>query len=279
MSNLELRKEVRNAVEFWVSPDGKNAGMSLSGLHVLTSVALSNIAKLVSDYINNCKLPTDELEALRSEGLAITDVPLPNGGKPIKFIPAKICAAIITYYACESKRVSPEVKAKATDALSKFAAIGIETWILKVTGYAEAQDNKQVLLLLQQVMLEVQKQSQQITDLNVKVETYNNIRKVTVNLFPGLDNMLDDLADSKTLAPASDLVTAKEWLENKGISLDKPMFHRFTNLVSETYRTMTKQEPRKVSRNNGKGKWTNKYNAFSTDELPILEASLKKLLA
>lgn len=109
MSNLELRKEVRNGVEFWVSPDGKEVGMSLSGISALTRVAISSISSLVSAYMNFGKLPSEALEDLRAKGFCISDVPVGDGsGKPVKFIPAEVCEAIIWYYANEAKRVSPK---------------------------------------------------------------------------------------------------------------------------------------------------------------------------
>lgn len=267
MSNLEVVKPVVvDGIEFYVSNDGKRTGVSISGLARLCGVERQGISQNVVNPLNTgaTKKAPKSLEALQDKVFS----PQLEGSDGAKVIDSAAAAEIIAYYAYESKAANDV----ARYSLKKFATIGIDTWIKQITGYAEAQDNGQVLDLLRQLMTKVE-------SLETKVESYNNIRKVTVNVFPGLDNMLDDMAEGKALAPASDLVTAKEWLEAKGISLDKSMFHRFTNLVSETYRTMTKQEPRKVSRNNGNGKWTNKYNAFSSDELPILEASLKKLLA
>lgn len=134
MSNLVLRKEVRDGIEFFVSNDGDEAGMSQLGLAVFNGVAESTLRALATSFSNSGKLPSETLEALRFKGLQIVDVPgLP--GKPVKFIPAELCEAITFYYAFEAQRVSPEVRDHARKSYRKFAAIGIKTWILEVTGY------------------------------------------------------------------------------------------------------------------------------------------------
>lgn len=275
MSNLQLRKEVRDGVEFFVSNDGEQVGMSALGLSVLCGVHSTAIDTLVKTYKNLSKLPSKKLEAIRDNGYKILAVPAANveggRGKDTNFIPAEICAGIVKYYAFESKNVSTEVKEKSEYAFDQFTAIGIKTWILQVVGYSEQRDNNQVIGLLQQLMLKVE-------NMEVKLEEYNNIRKVTISSFPGMDGMLDDLSQTKALPPADTHLTLKEWLSDKGISLDNPAMHRLANEVASTYRTLTHKEPRKIYRKNRSGKLMGNYLGYHPTEFFILEQAFKKVV-
>lgn len=159
----------------------------------------------------------------------------------------------------------------------KFARLGFETWVKEVVSYTSAGfkevSNAEILAALQQLITKVDR-------LEAEVKDYHNIRSVTINVFPGLDTMLTDIAETKVLPPAKDLRTTTEWLaEVKGVSLKNSKKHKFANLVSDTYRTMTKAEPRKVSRPNGWGKYISRVNAFLPEEFPILEAAFNKLMS
>lgn len=86
MPDLSINKEVRDGIEFWVSSDASQVGMSLSGLQVMTGIDIGGMGRLMESYSNMSRMPAETLEAVRSKGFQICDVP--NGaGKPVKFIP------------------------------------------------------------------------------------------------------------------------------------------------------------------------------------------------
>lgn len=83
MSNLQLRKEVRDNIEFFVSNDGEQVGMSALGLATLTGVSSASIDVMVKAFSIPGKLPSETLEEARNHyiarGVAIQAVPNPNG--------------------------------------------------------------------------------------------------------------------------------------------------------------------------------------------------------
>jgi len=160
-----LRKEVRNGVEFFVSNDGSEVGMSALGLSVLCGVHSTAIDGLVKAYKNLSKLPSAKLEALRDKGYNIRAVPAADveggRGKDTNFIPAELCAVIIRYYAFESKNVTTSVKTKAEYAFDQFSTIGIKTWILQITGF-KSSHGQDIAPMLQTIL----NQMQEVRDLS-----------------------------------------------------------------------------------------------------------------
>lgn len=145
--------------------------MSLSGISTLTGVNIASVFSIVNTYNNLGKLPSEALEDLRAKGFLILDVPVDNGrGKPVKFIPAEVCEAIVWYYANEAKRVSPEVQAKARYSYRQFATIGIKTWILQVTGF-KSNSGQDIAPMLQTIL----NQMQEVKDLS---QRYVNLKEV-----------------------------------------------------------------------------------------------------
>lgn len=268
MSKIAVKPTIVDGLEFYISPDGEEAGMSISALATLCNVsptALSDpgrvkglLDKLSKPQAINWKAPKC-LE--RFQGRVFSQLLMgDNGGNPAKIIVDEACAAVIEYYGFESKAAN-EV---ARYSLRQFATKGIRRWIKEVTGYAEEGDNGKVLGLLQQLIAKVDK-------LETTVEEYHNIRKTTVNVFPGLDEMLNNLTENKALP--SGFVTLNDWLGSKGINLSKSAKHRLANIVADTYKSTTGRNPPKMLIG------TNRVCVYKTEEIPLLEMSLKHLIS
>jgi len=139
--------------------------MSALGLATLTGVHPTTIDGMVKAFNIPGKLPSETLEEARNHhaarGIAIRSVPNPNGGKPVNFIPAEICSDIVHYYAFEANRISSEVRAQAKYAYRQFAAIGIKTWILQVTGF-KSNSGQDIAPMLQTIL----NQMQEVRDLS-----------------------------------------------------------------------------------------------------------------
>lgn len=133
--------------------------MTQSGLAVFIGLNSTSIDRLVERYSNPHKDIPETLEALRSKGLAIRSVPNGTGGKPVGFIPAELCEAIIWHYMTEAKQVSDEVRAKARYSYRKFATVGIKAWILQVTGF-KSNEGQDIAGMLQTIMTQMSEMKQ-----------------------------------------------------------------------------------------------------------------------
>lgn len=275
MSNLQLRKEVRDGIEFFVSNDGDEAGMSQLGLSVFTGVAESTLRALVTSYSNSGKLPSETLEAARDKGLQIADVPgLP--GKPVKFIPAELCEAMTFYYAFEAKRVTAEAQAKARFSYRKFAAIGIKTWILQVTGYkpnsstATFESNQgQLVEALQYIVAEMK-------DLRQQRVCYYNI-KDSIQHQPGLNEIVSTYEQGHLLSDGRQF-TLQTWLSAKGIVLSQGMMTKLGLLVGQTYRAHHRKPAPKMCGSTLGNRNCGLVNVYTTEDIPLLESALRTCL-
>lgn len=258
MSNLTINKEVRNGIEFWVSNDASQVGMSLSGLSAMTGTDLAGVARLIESYRNLSKLPSEQLETLRSKGLQICDVPgLP--GKPVKFIPAELCAAVIEYYALDAKRVSPEVRAIALANMRLFNKVGMKMFILNQVGYKVTSPEQQDI---SQMLSHIVKEMSEMKELTKR---YVHIKEATKSR-PGLDEILEQY-ERGYLLTSGDSFTIATWLKAKGVDLTQKQKISLGLAISMTYRT----HKREVPITNGQVRF------YTADDIPLLESALKNL--
>ena len=74
---------------------------------------------------------------------------------------------------------------------------------------------------------------------------------------------------------ANELTTLSEWLDEKGIELDRSGKHKFANILTKLYRETYGRQPRVVARPDNKGKYIKKASAFADEELEVLEKAWK----
>jgi hypothetical protein len=132
---MNITRVERDGVEFFTINATGESGMSESGLARLCGVAQQTVNELLQNWITGktrpecLKLFTDKdfrsQVRLQAQGLNHATV-----------VGSEVCAAVIEYYAFESKRKTKE----ALFAFRKFARMGIQTWIQEITGWQTEQE-------------------------------------------------------------------------------------------------------------------------------------------
>ena len=265
-----VQKEV-DGIEFYVSTDGTQSGMSESGLARLCGVDRSSIRHLLQKIKLGGvdKIGIEALKALSGKDLYMRT----EADNNAQVIPADICATVIEYYAFESKAANDTAKF----SFRKFASKGMDLWIKEITGYQKDQipESKEILSILKEVLSEV-------GELKQISKEYKNLRGRTVKTFPALDKTLEEFATEEECLPEENPqnYTLVEWitLTKKGVILDNSAKHRLALLVSETYKSVTGNEPKKEHRQDKETKKrNNSVSVYSYTEFPILQLAWNKL--
>jgi|GEM_PF-4336017 hypothetical protein len=268
-----VQPRVVDGVEFYVSELTNETGMSISGLARLCGVE-SRAVRILLQKIEDGETGIKRLQSFFGKAFNRELMP-DNIGVEARIVRSEVCAAIIGYYAVESKAKN----GIALHTFDKFAAKGIDAWIKEVTGAAQRQNNQALMGAMQEIL-------GQLTQLNAKVEKleatamkYENIRATTITNFPRLDEMLENFTktEHRILPQSDDELTLTQWLASKGITFDPNVKMRFGNLVSATYRTLTGEPPRKARCKDKNGNYTEKQNVYKPCHYPILEVALKQM--
>ena len=239
MSSLEIVKPtIINDIEFYVSSDGTQVGVSQVGLARLCGVPETTMRRTLAslaDCAVRHKWANTSLEMVLNDQL---DRPLDlaiSSGNQAKVIDGEIAAAIIYYYAEESPRKTQEAKF----SLKKFALKGFQSWVKGVVGYTEVIDNSKLLLTIQQVLGEVQ-------ELNSKFAKTEGYRVASVEMV-GLKQMMENVPVGSNILEGSEvLFTLVEWCESyKGVTLSKSLKHSLANSVAAVYKVMKMDLPAK----------------------------------
>jgi hypothetical protein len=272
MTNIQMVQKEVDGIEFYVSTDGKQSGMSISGLARLCGVSRPSLQDLLQKIQLNegaGKKTPEMLKVLSSKDLYL-QVDANNNAQVIS---ADICAVIVEYYAFESKASNDT----ARFSFRKFSNKGMDLWIKEVTGYQKDQipESKEIVSLLQQLLVKVD-------NLEKDSKEYKNLRGRTVKVFPALDKTLEELAVEEECLPEENPqnYTLVEWIvaTKKGVILDNSSKHRLALLASETFKSVTGKEPKKECRQDKTTKKrTNSVSVYSYAEFPILQLAWNKL--
>ena len=257
-----------DGIEFYVSIDGTQSGMSESGLARLCGVDRSSIHNLLQKAAADKKVPETLKPILGKDFYLPTDA-----DKNAQVIPADICAVVIEYYAFESKAANDIAKF----SFRKFASKGINSWIKEITGYKDGQipESREILSILKEVLSEV-------SELKQISKEYKTLRGRTIVTFPALDKTLEELATEEECLPEENPqnYTLVEWIAatKKGVILDNSSKHRLALLASETFKSVTGKEPKKEHRQDKTTKKrVNSVSVYSYTEFPILQLAWNKL--
>jgi hypothetical protein len=131
---MTITRVIRDSVEFFTIDDTGETGMSESGLAVLCGVSQQAINKLLRT-LSTSSSENSDLKAklggkvwLQPRSLsAIERTKITN----LSIVRAKACAAVVEYYAFESKYRTQE----AIFAYRKFGEMGIAAWIHEMTDW------------------------------------------------------------------------------------------------------------------------------------------------
>lgn len=259
---VKVNPIVVDEIEFYVSSDGKYTGMSITGLARMSGVKRQTLSKLLASVNEGSNL--ELLEPLKNK-VFHTQLEADNSAK---IVDSEACAAVIEYYAFDSKVSNPT----AIYSYRKFAKWGIDKWIKSITGYADKSEELALLDSIKEILKEVK-------ELKQTTIKYENIRGKTTVVFPNLDTMLEEMSLEENLLPDNNSyeLTATEWLATKGITLDKSKRHKFACMLADTYRSTTGREPKKTVRTTKDGKKNNGVLVYLPREFPILQLCLNKL--
>lgn len=268
MSNLQFQSVVKEGIEFYVSGDGNQSGMSIRGLALSSGVH----HKTLTGLLNGVAAGTTTIESLKPfKDKVFLDVSVAGSAHNTKVVSSVVCAKVITYYAFQSKSAKND---KAKDTLSKFAAIGIDNWIKEISGY-DIGDEK----ILNKLSL-IYDQLQELNEFKTLAASYIKVKDGVKTTFPGLDEIIESIEEDLVpkLLPGSK-VTLSDWVRSKRINLNNGGYCAFGRMVSECYKTMKRQEPKKGNRKKSNGKWSMNVRLYSEEDYPILESALKQYMS
>lgn len=261
-----------DGIVFYISADGKQTGISISGLERLLGFVergslLDGRNKLLEDCVNSTPRQDIPNELQPIWGNVFN--PRMTGTDGAKIITEEAAVAIITYYAITRKNVA------AMHSLSVFAQKGFNRWVKEVTHYALEDNRNEIIDMLNCLMFEMK-------DLKIKVEKLDRLEGTTVRLFPDLHHINNGItALHPELLEDGAIYSPRDWLRLKAIELDQPTYRAFALLVSETYKTLTGRKPndkyKKVKRKDKLVTQREGYG-YKLKDFDILEAAFKKLL-
>lgn len=272
MTELTFQSESHNGIEFYVSNDGQKTGMSIAGLARCCGVSHATLRGIFKALDGG----TTTIEKLKPFiGKVFFESGDGGSENNAKIIQSEVCAAVITYYAFDSKSAKNDT---AKETLLKFASIGIDTWIKQLVGYKN--DNEKILSTLSTILKEVENIKSDNEKLKPIVAKYINVKDGVKTTFPGLNEVMESIEDEryKQLASA-DKVPLSDWLRGKRILLTNGGYCAFGRMVSECYKAMKMEEPKKGNMKKANGKWSMNVRLYSQKDYPILEMALKQFLS
>lgn len=257
MFNLTV-KEV-NGIEFYVSNDGKQSGVSQNGLSRLCGVSREPIYSILNSLEEGAgKQPPKQLETLRgklSKGLV----------SGVRIVPSQVASRIVRYYAYESKVANDTAKF----SYDKFAEIGMDSWIKQVVGYAESASEDKLLGMMQELMAEVK-------ELRADVKDLRGFKQATITL-PGLQQQFEGYAHQENTLDSTPF-TLSDWLKTKGIILANGTMKGFGRRVAELYKVNRQALPRKVKAYQIGHKGRGDVRVYTAYDTPMLETALQMVL-
>lgn len=265
----EVKLVVREGIEFYVTHDGQETGLSVAGLARLCGISKGTMSELLTkvNQLANNRLPAVVLEGYQGQVYYPGVVGVPNNAR---IVTAAAAASVVIYYANYSTKVDPRT---AKLSLQKFAAKGMANWIKEVVreGTLEAKALNDNPLNLSFNAKEI------LAEIMVPAKKYANVQNVANNLMPGLKRLLEALEVDDALVGSERLTTIPEWLRGKHMELERPQKHRLALMASQTYRSLLHADPPVVYRKTN-GKYPVKLNGYRMDEFSILETALEKVL-
>jgi hypothetical protein len=268
--NIEIVKPVlEGGVEFYVSKDGFQRGISQSGCARLCGVKEPMIRQIISGLLDRSRKPNKSLEHLVGADLYLAL----GSSRQAKVLDSKVAASLIAYYAFERNNET------ARYSLSKFASIGIDQWIDRVTGAVNSNDG---LALLNSINATMGKLLVKVENLERIEEETQGYRKAVVTL-PLLEKWMSELSEGekeKVLAPAEETYTIKEAIEafHPGTIYSSTVLKKLALKVGQTIAALSDKPALKKQTPNGKG-YNMSVNAYTKDQLPLVRLCLQSILS
>lgn len=134
MTNITVRKEIRESVEFFTVNKTGESGMSESGLARLVDTPRKTVSDLLQDLAGG-NPRSESLKHLSGKDLWLAE----RGEDNAKIVKDAVCASVIEYYAFDARKTTDA----ARFAYRKFAQEGIRSWIQGITGWVKTENTGQ----------------------------------------------------------------------------------------------------------------------------------------
>lgn len=276
MSSIEIVKPVTvDGIEFYISKDGKERGISQVGCSRLCGVPETTMRRVINSLsvrqeegCDGVIESTEGLEHLQGVNLYLAI----RSQHQAKILDSKVVASLVSYYAFKKDL---EV---AKYSLQKFASIGIDTWIEKITGF----NSNDTLTLLKEMNDRMGKLAADLSSLKQMEAETLGYRKATVKM-PILEKWMNELSEAeakKILAPAVELFTIKEVMEvaHPGTTFSSTIHKKLALKVGQTISSLSDKKNLKKDTPNGKG-FNMKVNAYTRDQIPLIRLCLQSILS
>ncbi len=267
--SIEIVKPIiaENGIEFYVSSDGSEVGVSIRGLARLCGTSVSSISEVFG------KNPTDSMKALLGEDYKCSGI---CGVNNAKIINSRAATKLIKYYAYDSKFNNNTAKF----SLEKFLDIGFNTWVKQVTGFCMPDNNHMLTATINELYHNMQ-------ILTAEMREWRTVRRVADDHMEGVNLLIEEInrnEEYKQLENDERTYTMAEWLaEHKGVTeLSRGDAIKIGRSVAQTYKSLRQYKPRQMSRYY-RSRRTNKPNSkrlavYTQEDFPILEVAYNEFL-
>ena len=268
-----------NGIEFYVSNDGTEAGVSIAGLSRLCGISRGYLSEMFSGVSKT--LP----ESLKPFADEIFHQSL-TGVRGARIVTARVAAQFIKHYATDAK--TPTEIAKRS--LDKFLEMGFTSWVKKVTGFSDSMSHHSLNETLNALLADVRSTNQNVESLTKEVKSWRTVKTVADNHMKGLNVLFEEIELAELekedsdyiLAPANERTwSVTEWLaQEKGIlagGLERGKMLGLGRAIAETYKTL-RQQPIKRGYRIINGNQA-KVAVYSKEDFPILGVTFTKFMA
>lgn len=266
MSIQIVKPSVVNGVEFYVSSDGTQSGVSVRGLARLCGVDVAGLSRIINGKGSKA------LESFAGN-IYYSDLSSEQGAK---IITTNAATEIVFYYAFESKATNDMAKFSARE----FAKQGMHNWIKQVTGFSVSDNNHMLTATINELYRNMQVLTQEMKE-------WRTVRKVADDNMEGVNILIEEINKNEEFnQPETDgrTYTIAEWLEQeKGITgLTTGESIKIGRSVAQTYKSLRQYKPRQMARYY-RSRRTNKPNSkrlavYTQEDFPILEVAYNEYL-
>lgn len=258
-----------NGVEFYISSDGKDTGISQSGLARLCDVPEQTLRALI-ESIKNRTVTDPKLATIESYEIYHDHL---KSKQQAKILKTSFVSKVIWYYAYDAN----QTKAIAIQSYDRFVVHGLDRWIQTIAGF-DSPEPEPVNATSKAIL-------DQLKAMQKTLEYTEGFRRAVPDL-PGLRMMTDGYKETsqKRLKAMSEPLTFTEWLmqcqpeiyEQYGDDLS--FKHRLANKIKETYGSMNLGEPEKIQRRGVKKQLKSAVAVYPPEHFSILDTALAATL-
>jgi hypothetical protein len=284
-STLERVKPiVSQGIQFYVSTDGKNAGLSQVGLAALVGMSETRIRVILKSILFRRGLLEEGhmTRPLNAKSLAVADfvnehctadVYLPlTSNQQARVVNASIAAQVISYYSNHVEDPSQVARVSC----QKFVEQGILNWIKEITGFSDPSETS----LLQASIDKLVSVTTNLTERLNEIETTTAGYRMTVVTMPGLQKWMDSVPTQAplTLEAAEEVLTLSEYLRDvKKVSFDRSKMTSFSMKVATMFQTMAGEPAKKQVIGDKCKSLTPPMNAYARKHFPLLDLAFEQV--